>query len=125
LVIPGKMAIGYKNMTMNEWWIPVHFPGAPNMPGALQIEALAQMLTISVTTIPGLEGRFTRALDYKAKFRKEVMPGHRFDMRVELLSWTRGLAKGIGVGSIDGEIACETEMLITIPEILDQYVPKK
>ena len=34
-VSPGKYARGYKNMTMNEWFFPVHFPSGPNMPGAL------------------------------------------------------------------------------------------
>ena len=42
-VIPGVSAKGYKNLTLNEWYFPKHFPGAPNMPGALQLEALAQM----------------------------------------------------------------------------------
>ena len=41
-IIPGKSANGYKNLTLNEWYFPKHFPGAPNMPGALQLEALAQ-----------------------------------------------------------------------------------
>ena len=44
-VIPGKSAKGYKNFTNNEWFFPIHFVGHPNVPGALQLEALAQMLT--------------------------------------------------------------------------------
>jgi len=31
----------------------------------------------------------------------------------------------LGKGIVAGEIACEAEMTITIPEILDQYIPKK
>ena len=31
-VVPGKFANGYKNLTLNEWFFPKHFPGAPNMP---------------------------------------------------------------------------------------------
>ena len=41
-VIPGKEAKGFKNFTNNEWFFPIHFPGHPNVPGALQLEALAQ-----------------------------------------------------------------------------------
>ena len=51
-VVPGKYANGFKNLTMNEWFFPQHFPGEPNMPGALQLEAMAQMLTIAITKLP-------------------------------------------------------------------------
>jgi 3-hydroxyacyl-[acyl-carrier-protein] dehydratase len=40
------------------------------------------------------------------------------------LSWKRGVCKGRAVGRTDGEIACEADMMITIPEILEQYLPK-
>ena len=42
-VKPGFFAEGFKNLTSNEWFFPIHFPGNPNMPGALQLEALAQI----------------------------------------------------------------------------------
>jgi len=29
---PGIFANGFKNLTNNEWFFPVHFKGAPNMP---------------------------------------------------------------------------------------------
>ena len=58
-VIPGKSAKGYKNLTNNEWYFPHHFEGHPNMPGALQLEAMAQMLTVAITTLPGLAGYAT------------------------------------------------------------------
>lgn len=123
-VIPGKSARGYKNLTLNEWYFPQHFPGAPNMPGALQLEALAQMLTVAITTLPGLKGKVTHALQHTVRFRKEVLPGDRLDIETTVISWSRGIAKGKGVGFTNGEIACEAEMLITIPDILEQYLPK-
>lgn len=125
LVIPGKIARGYKNLTNNEWYFPVHFPGGPNMPGALQLEAMAQMLTVAITTLPGLKGKVTHALQHTVKFKKEVVPGDKLVIETELISWKRGIAKGKGVGRTNGEVACEAEMLITIPEILEQYLPKK
>lgn len=124
-VIPGKMARGYKNLTMNEWYFPVHFPGGPNMPGALQLEALAQMLTVAITTQEGLKGKVTHALSHTVRFKKEVLPGDRFEIVTEVISWKRGVAKGFGQGFTNGEVACEAEMLITIPEILEQYLPRK
>ena len=123
-VEPGKYAHGYKNLTMNEWYFPKHFPGHPNMPGALQLEALAQMLTVAITTQDGLEGGVTHALQHTVRFRKEVVPGDRFEIEAEVLSWKRGVCRGRAVGRTDGEVACEADMMITIPEILEQYLPK-
>ena len=124
-VLPGKYARGYKHLTLNEWYFPVHFPGGPNMPGALQLEALAQMLTVAITTLPGLKGKVTHALEHTVRFRKEVLPGKTFVIQTEVLSWNRGICKGKGVATVDGEVACEASMLLTIPEILEQYLPRK
>lgn len=123
-VVPGKYAIGHKNLTLNEWYFPVHFPGGPNMPGALQLEALAQMLTVAITTLPGLKGKVTHALQHTVRFKREILPGERLDIHTEVLSWKRGICKGKGIASVNGETACEADMMITIPEILEEYLPK-
>lgn len=122
-VVPGVSARGYKNLTLNEWYFPVHFPGAPNMPGALQLEALAQMLTVAITTLPGNKGRVTHALQHTVRFRKEVLPGQKLELECTVLSWRRGVCRGKGIARTAGEVACEADMLITIPEILEQYLP--
>ena len=94
------------------------------MPGALQLEALAQMLTVAVTTQAGLKGSVTHALSHTVRFRKEVIPGDRLDIETEIVSWSRGICRGKGVGRTNGEVACEAEMTITIPEILQKYLPR-
>ena len=124
-VIPGKSAKGYKNLTMNEWFFPKHFPDAPNMPGALQLEALAQMLTIAITTLPGNKGKTTRFISTSLKFRKEIVPGDKLVIETKVNFWSRGVVKGVGTGYTKGTIACEAEMTITIPDIIEQYLPKK
>ena len=123
-VIPGKSACGYKNLTMNEWYFPQHFPGHPNMPGALQLEALAQMLTVAVTTQPGLKGKVTFAISHTVRFRKEVIPGDKFEIETEILTWRRGICHGRGIGRTNGDIACEADMTIAVPDVLDQFLPK-
>ena len=124
-VIPGKSARGYKNLTQNEWYFPIHFPSGPNMPGALQLEALAQMLTVAITTLPGNKGKVIHGLKHTVRFRKEVLPGEKFIIETEVISWKRGIAKGKGIAYTNGEVACEADMLITIPDILEQYLPNK
>jgi 3-hydroxyacyl-[acyl-carrier-protein] dehydratase len=110
---------------MNEWFFPKHFPDAPNMPGALQLEALAQMLTIAITTLPGNKGKTTRFVSTSLKFRKEIVPGDKLVIETKVNFWSRGVVKGVGTGYTKGTIACEAEMTITIPDIIEQYLPKK
>ena len=94
------------------------------MPGALQLEALAQMLTVAITTLPGNKGRVTHAISHEVKFKKEVLPGRKYEIKTKVESWNRGICKGFGQGIVNGEIACEATMTITIPEILEKYLPK-
>ena len=124
-VVPGQYAKGYKNLTNNEWYFPVHFPGSPNMPGALQLEAMAQMLTVAITTQKNLKGRITHALEHLVRFKKEVVPGDCLKVEAYIDSWKRGICKGHAFGYTNGEIACQAKMMITIPEILEQYLSRK
>lgn len=123
-VLPGKYAKGFKNLTWNEWYFPVHFPEGPNLPGALQLEAMAQMLTVAVTTQEGLKGKVTHALEHTVRFKKELVPGMRLDIETEISFWRRGICKGSGKIIVDGEVGCSADMLITIPDILENYLPK-
>ena len=78
MVKPGEFAEGYKNLPDDEWFFPIHFPGNPNMPGALQLEALAQMLTVAITTLPGNKGKVMYlASANNLKFIKKVTPNTR------------------------------------------------
>ena len=124
-VSPGKFAKGYKNFTNNEWFFPQHFPGNPNVPGALQLEAMAQMLTVAITTIDGLKGKVTHALSHEVRFKKEIFPGQRLDIITKVNSWSRGICEGYGKGLVEEDIVCEANMKITIPEIFIQYIPKR
>jgi len=122
-VSPGSHAFGYKNLTNNEWFFPKHFEGNPNMPGALQLEAMAQMLTVVITTLPELKGSVTHALEHRVRFFQEVKPGDRLDIHANLLSWKRGIGKGNAICTVDGIKVSSASMMITIPEIFTSYLP--
>ena len=123
-VLPGSYAHGFKNLSMNEWYFPKHFPGHPNMPGALQLEAMAQMLTVAITTMEGLKGCVTHAIEHRVRFKREVVPGDCLFIKAELLSWKRGLARGRAVCTVDEIEVSNADMTITIPELMTQYLPK-
>ena len=106
-VIPGKSAKGYKDLSIDDWWFEVHFPGDPNMPGALQIEAMVQLGALMVTTLPGNKGKvvYLSSAD-KLRLKKKVLPGDRFNIFTELLSWKRGVGRAIGSGYVNEKEVC-------------------
>ncbi len=122
--VPGKSAKGYKNFTYNEWFFPAHFEDEPNVPGFVQIETLAQVFLMTFLTLPGNEGKKTAVATSKAKFKKKIVPGDRLDIVAELDFYSRGLARGKATGYISGELACQVELVIAIPDIMQKFSPK-
>lgn len=123
-VLPGKYAKGYKNVTNNEWYIPVHFPGDPNMPGCLQVEAMAQLLTVAILTTEGMARKIVHGYRHSGTFHREVRPGDRLEMYAKIVSFKRGLCIGSVQGYVDDQLACELESTIIIPDIFNRYKPK-
>ncbi len=123
-VIPGKSAKGYKNLTLNEWFFPMHFPNKPIMPRTIQLESLEEMLIITVKTLAGNKGKTTRFISASSKFLKDVFPGEKLVIETKVASWRRGILKGKGVAYTNGTIACEADMVITFPDILDGFLPQ-
>lgn len=122
--VPGKSAKGYKNFSFNEWFFPAHFPDEPNVPGFIQVEALTQLFLMTFLTLPGNKGKKTGFVSIEnARFKKKIIPGQRLDIRAELKSYSRGLARGTSVGYVNGELACSAELVIAIPDILNQFRP--
>ena len=64
-------------------------------------------------------------MSHVVKFKREILPGEKFEIKTTVNSWSRGICIGKGSGYVNGELACEADMTITIPEILEQYLPKK
>jgi 3-hydroxyacyl-[acyl-carrier-protein] dehydratase len=75
---PKKACIlGYKDVTNKEFWVRGHIPGRPLMPGVMQIEAAAQLLSFFVTQIYEEHGFIGFGGIERAKFRATVEPGCR------------------------------------------------
>ena len=108
-IIPGEKAIGYKNVTINEPHFTGHFPGAPIMPGVLQVEASAQLSCMVMLTMPEYNesyiGLFT-GLD-GVKFRRMVVPGDQLKITVEMKKFRFPFGKFDFRGEVDGELTVE------------------
>jgi 3-hydroxyacyl-[acyl-carrier-protein] dehydratase len=115
---PKKKIVGVKQVTINEPFFAGHFPGAPVMPGVLQIEALAQAGAILI--LREFEDRakkipFFSSINY-AKFRRPVVPGDTLILEVTALRVGRKVQKMRGVATVDGHIASEAEILCIIAD---------
>jgi len=122
---PGKYAKGYKQFTYNEWFFPCHFADEPNVPGFIQIETLTQMFLMTFLTYPENKGKKTGFVSVKnARFRRKIVPGDRLDIEATLMSYRRGLASGVVKSFVRGEPACEVELVVAIPDIINQFRPR-
>lgn len=112
---PGVRAIGYKNVTMNEYFFQGHFPGEPVMPGVLIIEALAQVGATSMLILDEFKGKiaYFTGID-KAKFRKMVFPGDVLRLEVEIIKRRGPIGIGKAIATVDGKKAVEAELTFAI-----------
>jgi 3-hydroxyacyl-[acyl-carrier-protein] dehydratase len=108
-----------KNVTINEPHFTGHFPEAPVMPGVLVVEAMAQaggfLLFSQVEDRDGKLIYFT-GID-NCRFRRPVVPGDQIVFEVEVVSARRNFAKIHGRATVDGELACEADLMSAMMEI--------
>jgi UDP-3-O-[3-hydroxymyristoyl] N-acetylglucosamine deacetylase/3-hydroxyacyl-[acyl-carrier-protein] dehydratase len=108
---------GVKFVTADEEYFKGHFPGAPVMPGVLQLETMAQaggVLILSTVTDPENYLTFFMKID-NAKFKQKVVPGDTIIFKLELISpIRRGLCHMHGKGFVDGKGVVEADLLALI-----------
>ncbi|HLR67744.1 3-hydroxyacyl-ACP dehydratase FabZ [Virgibacillus alimentarius] len=111
----GKRVVGLKNVTANEPFFQGHFPEYPVMPGVLILEALAQTGAIAVLHMEQNQGKigFLAGVD-KCRFKRQVKPGDQLQLEVEITRVKGSIGKGKGIATVDGEKACEAEIMFAI-----------
>lgn len=119
---PKVRIVGIKQVTVNEQFFQGHFPGAPVMPGVLQIEALAQVGAIlalrefddrdeKIPYFSGIES---------ARFRKPVIPGDTLELEVVALRIGSKIQRMKGIARVDGQVTAEAEIMSVIAGRLPQ-----
>ncbi|MEC9066244.1 3-hydroxyacyl-ACP dehydratase FabZ [Pelagerythrobacter marinus] len=115
----GERIHAVKAVTFNEDFFQGHFPGAPIMPGVLQVEAMAQ--AAAILGIETLELAGSGKLVYfmgidNAKFRAPVTPGCLLDLEVEFLQKRSRVYKFKGRASVEGKTTSEAEFTAMIAD---------
>lgn len=114
-IVDGKSAKGYKNVSINEGFFQGHFPTHPVMPGVLILEALAQLGAVAVLSKEENKGKiaFFAAAD-KVKWRKQVLPGDKLEMEIEIIKMRGKVGIGKGIATVEGKKVCEGEITFAI-----------
>jgi 3-hydroxyacyl-[acyl-carrier-protein] dehydratase len=111
----GDTLTALKNVTFNEAHFPGHFPAVPTMPGVLILEAMAQACGILAVMKSGVSAESGMILYFvgidSARFKRPVVPGDQLVFDVKFEKQKRELWKFSARASVDGELACEAEMM--------------
>lgn len=120
LELTEDYVIGIKNVTMNEPFFVGHFPGAPVMPGVLQIEAMAQTGGILVlSTVPDPENYLTYLLKIdNVRYKHQVVPGDTLIFKLDLIApIRRGICQMVARAYANGKLVSEAEIMAQIVKV--------
>jgi UDP-3-O-[3-hydroxymyristoyl] N-acetylglucosamine deacetylase/3-hydroxyacyl-[acyl-carrier-protein] dehydratase len=117
LELSDSHVVGLKSVTMNEPFFQGHFPGAPVMPGVLQIEAMAQAGGVLVlNTVPDPENYLTFFIKIdNVKFKRPVYPGDTLIFKLELITpIRRGICNMRGQAFVNNRLVSEGDLMAQI-----------
>lgn len=103
-----KVAVGYKDLGPNEFWVRGHMPGAPIMPGVVMCEAAAQLASYCARKFRLMDTEVIGFGGLKdVRFRGIVRPGQRFVVVLALLRARSAMLIAQFQCFVQGEMVCD------------------
>ena len=108
----GRRAVGWlDDVGRHELILSGHFPGFPVLPGAILVEALAEVGAVAALGLPAYRGKIAVLAGLDGwKFRRMARPGDQVRLEAELLRLRGTFGKGRLRATIGGEVAAEGEL---------------
>jgi 3-hydroxyacyl-[acyl-carrier-protein] dehydratase len=112
---PNVRAVGYKNVSINEYFFQGHFPQEAVMPGVLIIEALAQVGAVAILSSPENKGKlvYFAGID-NVRFKRKVVPGDTLKLEVEIIKQKGPIGIGKATAWVGENIAAQGELTFAI-----------
>lgn len=117
-LVPGQKASGYWDVSPDEYFFKGHFPDYPVVPGVITVEALAQVGAVALLSLEENKNKiaFFAGID-GIRFKKEVKPGNRLNLEVEITKIKGPIGKGSARASIEEQTVVEGELMFAFKAV--------
>ena len=126
---PPERARGLKCVSLADDVFADHFPGFPVMPGALILEALAQLAGVLLEATMRQRGRHDLhallTMADRAKFRHAVRPGDRLELEARVERVTEDGGQAQAWARCDGRVAAEALLSFAFAQVTNPVVLAK
>lgn len=123
-ITPGKSITATKTVSLSEDIFADHFIGAPVLPGALMIEAMAQAGTALLEISSSHTKKALLVLVQNTKFRKVVRPGVILTLHMRVVSSDASSALCDGTIMLGDEVCAEGSLAFSLQDAA-AYYPQK
>jgi len=116
-VDPGKESTCNLFLAPDLWFFSCHWPGNPNMPGTLQLEAMAQVASMSIFTNekPKPDYLLLREIN-SAIFLKEIVPNKTVKITAKVEKYKRGVVTfNCNISSLEYSLIAKSRLTLVIP----------
>lgn len=111
--LPEPIAVGYRDIGHDEFWIPGHVPGRPLFPGVLMLEAAAQVSTFMYKVLSGDDPN--RFLGFggleDVRFRGTVAPGDRLFLLAKMIEARQRRCTFVTQGVVNGKLVFDARVI--------------